>query len=329
MDTFGHGIAFRWRSAPVKQTVGSGISRFLAILIVFGSHLAGADVAPAQAVSPAERAVLYDEDLSSPKGQQYVGSVLWHTKVVKVAGQADEVALSADVDIPTRKFKMTLSLKRNLDKLLPASHVVELTFRLPRDFAGGGISNLPGLLMKSNETARGAPLAALAVKVKDRLFMIGLSNVDADRARNLNLLLGRAWLDVPLVYSDNRRAILAIEKGTSGAQAFKAAFTAWGQYSAVVQTEPVTSDSNAAVGDYLVQVSSQRSEQDAAASYKVLQDKFPGVLGAWAPIITRADTGASGIFYRAAVGPFKTADEASQFCSTLKAAGGQCVVQRN
>jgi cell division protein FtsN len=34
-------------------------------------------------------------------------------------------------------------------------------------------------------------------------------------------------------------------------------------------------------------------------------------------------------FYRAAVGPFDTADEASQFCATLKAAGGQCVVQRN
>jgi hypothetical protein len=329
MDTFAHGIAFRWRSAVVKQTVGSGFSRLLAILVVFGGHLAGADVASAQAVSPAERAVLYDEDLSSPTGHQYVGSVVWRTKVVKVAGQADEVALSADVDIPTRKFKMTLSLKRNLDKSLPASHVVELTFHLPPDFAGRGISNLPGLLMKSNETARGAPLAALAVKVKDRLFMIGLSNVDADRARNLNLLLGRAWLDVPLVYSDNRRAILAIEKGTSGAQAFKTAFTAWGQYSRVVQTEPGTSDNSAAVGDYLVQVSSQRSEQDAAASYKVLQDKFPGVLGAWVPIITRADTGASGIFYRAAVGPFKTADEASQFCSTLKAAGGQCVVQRN
>jgi hypothetical protein len=97
----------------------------------------------------------------------------------------------------------------------------------------------------------------------------------------------------------------------------------------VVRTEPVTSESSAAVGDYVVQVSSQRSEADAQASYKVLQDKFPNVLGAWVPIITRADAGTNGIFYRAAVGPFKTADEASQFCGTLKAAGGQCVVQRN
>ena len=36
-----------------------------------------------------------------------------------------------------------------------------------------------------------------------------------------------------------------------------------------------------------------------------------------------------GIFYRAAVGPFQTAEEASKFCGDLKTAGGQCVVQSN
>jgi hypothetical protein len=319
MDTFGHGIVFRWRPAAVVQTVARGFLALLAVVL-----LALLAISPAKA----ERAVLYDEDLSDPRGQQHVGSVVWRTETTKVPGQPDEVVISANVDIAARKLKMTLTLRRNLDKSLPASHVVDVTFDLPPDFVGG-ISNVPGVLMKSNELARGVPLAGLAVKVTDGFFMVGLSNVDADRARNLNLLLGRAWFDVPLVYSDNRRAIIAIEKGTSGAQAFKTAFTAWGQYSLVVRTEPVTSDSNAGVGDYVVQVSSQRSEADAQASYKVLQDKFPNVLGAWVPIITHVDAGANGIFYRAAVGPFKTADEASQFCGTLKAAGGQCVVQRN
>jgi hypothetical protein len=36
--------------------------------------------------------------------------------------------------------------------------------------------------MKSNEQARGTPLAGLAVKVTDGFFLVGLSNVDADRA---------------------------------------------------------------------------------------------------------------------------------------------------
>lgn len=82
-------------------------------------------------------------------------------------------------------------------------------------------------------------------------------------------------------------------------------------------------------GGYLVQVSSQKNEADAQASYKVLQGKFPAVLGSRTPLIKRADLGDKGIYYRAMVGPFDSPDEASQFCGSLKTAGGQCVVQRN
>jgi cell division septation protein DedD len=82
-------------------------------------------------------------------------------------------------------------------------------------------------------------------------------------------------------------------------------------------------------GGYLVQVSSQKNEADAQASYKVLQGKFPSVLGSRAALIKRADLGDKGVYYRAMVGPFGSPDEASQFCGSLKSAGGQCVVQRN
>jgi hypothetical protein len=82
-------------------------------------------------------------------------------------------------------------------------------------------------------------------------------------------------------------------------------------------------------GGYLVQVSSQRNEADAQASYRALQGKFPSVLGSRSPLIKRADLGDKGVYYRVVVGPFTTPDEALQFCATLKSAGGQCVVQRN
>jgi hypothetical protein len=82
-------------------------------------------------------------------------------------------------------------------------------------------------------------------------------------------------------------------------------------------------------GGYLVQVSSQRNESDAQASFKALQGKFPSVLGSRSPLIKRADLGDKGVYYRAMVGPFGSPDEASQFCGSLKTAGGQCVVQRN
>jgi hypothetical protein len=81
-------------------------------------------------------------------------------------------------------------------------------------------------------------------------------------------------------------------------------------------------------GSY-VQVSSQRSESEAQAAFRSLQAKFPDQLGGRQPSIHKADLGAKGTYYRAMVGPFANASEASQLCSSLKAAGGQCLVQRN
>jgi hypothetical protein len=178
----------------------------------------------------AQRVVLYDEDPSDPKGKQYVGSVIWRTEPMKASGnQKADMAVRADIDIPDRKFKMTMSFRRNTDTSLPASHTAELTFILPQDFSGGGVGNVPGILMKSNEQARGTPLSALAVKVTDGFFLVGLSNVDSERTRNLQLLKERSWFDVPLVYTNQRRAIIAIEKGAPGERAFNEAFAAWGE----------------------------------------------------------------------------------------------------
>jgi hypothetical protein len=183
-----------------------------------------------QVAPVAQRVVLYDEDPADPKGKQYVGSVVWRTEPIKAAaGQPADVAVRADIEIPDRKFKMTMSFRRNTDTSLPASHTAELTFILPSDFTGGGVSNVPGLLMKSNEQARGTPLAGLAVKVTDGFFLVGLSNVEADRVRNIQLLKERSWFDVPLVYVNQRRAIIAIEKGPPGERAFNDAFAAWGE----------------------------------------------------------------------------------------------------
>jgi hypothetical protein len=267
-----------------------------------------------------QRAVLYDEDPSDAKGRKYDGSVLWRTVPIKVDGQTDEFAVTADIEIPWRKLKMTLSLRRNTDKSLPASHIAELKFVLPADFIGGGIRSVPGMLTKWSELGRGTPLAGVAVKVTDSFFMIGLSDVPADRAKNLELLLDRAWFDIPLVYSNGRRAIIAIEKGTSGSDALRAAFGAEKQ-----DLPPAMASSRQG---YAIQVSAHDSEAAALASYQLLQTKFPAVLGSRATTVKRVD-GNGGVLYLAMVGPFATADEAFDVCERLKAAGGECIVQRN
>jgi cell division septation protein DedD len=82
-------------------------------------------------------------------------------------------------------------------------------------------------------------------------------------------------------------------------------------------------------GSYAVQVTSQRSEADAEAAFRALQGKYPQQLSGHRPIIRRADLGAKGIYYRALVGPFASAEQAAGLCSSIKAAGGNCIIQRN
>ncbi|MGA8650857.1 MAG: SPOR domain-containing protein [Xanthobacteraceae bacterium] len=80
---------------------------------------------------------------------------------------------------------------------------------------------------------------------------------------------------------------------------------------------------------YAVQVTSERSESRAQAAFRSLQAKYPNQLSGHQPIIRRADLGAAGIYYRALVGPFASAEKATKMCSALKAAGGDCIIQKN
>ena len=79
-------------------------------------------------------------------------------------------------------------------------------------------------------------------------------------------------------------------------------------------------------GGYLVQVTSQRSEADAESAYRGIQSKYSSVLGSQRHEIRRADLGAKGVYYRAMVGPFGSRESAVQLCTSLKQAGGDCVV---
>ena len=183
-----------------------------------------------QAAAPAvaQRVVLYEEDPGDPQGKRSVGSAIWRTETVSPGpGLAPELAVRADLEIPERRMAVTWSLRRNTDQALPASHTIEIMFKLPPDFPGGGIANVPGILMKQSEQARGTPLAGLAVKVTNGFFLVGLSAVEADVQRNVQLLKERPWFDIPIVYTSGGRAILAMEKGTPGEQAFAEAFAAW------------------------------------------------------------------------------------------------------
>ncbi|HEY2136369.1 MAG TPA: SPOR domain-containing protein [Xanthobacteraceae bacterium] len=81
-------------------------------------------------------------------------------------------------------------------------------------------------------------------------------------------------------------------------------------------------------GGYFVQVTAQKSKEEAQASFRGIQAKYASVLGGHEPVIRRKDLGSKGVFYGAQVGPFSR-EGAAQLCENLKTAGASCMIQRN
>jgi cell division protein FtsN len=81
-------------------------------------------------------------------------------------------------------------------------------------------------------------------------------------------------------------------------------------------------------GTYIVQVSSQRTQEQAQAAFGDLQRRYGSVLDGVSPVIERADLGDRGTFYRVRI-PTSSRDDAISLCERLKSAGGDCFVRRN
>ncbi|MFG1399114.1 hypothetical protein [Roseixanthobacter pseudopolyaromaticivorans] len=203
---------------------------------------------PQRPTSGTQRAVLFEESASGPQGlQSYEGTVTWKTETFNAGpGLPPDTGIRAELQIPERRMALSFVLRRNTDQTLPASHTIEIGFTLPADFPYGGITNVPGIRMKQAEGAQGAPLVGLSVRVNPTYFLVGLSAVPADRQRNIQLLQTRPWIDIPVVYTNNKRAIIAFEKGAPGEQAFQDAFTAWGEWQPQAAPPPPPLDAGTA-----------------------------------------------------------------------------------
>jgi hypothetical protein len=180
------------------------------------------------ATTPPSVVVLSEKEPTDLAGERFYGSAIWRTETVTSRpGHPPELAVRADIEVPERKLAMTWVLRRNTNHAPPTTHTIEVTFSLPADFPFGGVNSVSGVLMKEAYLARGAPLSGSAIQVTPTFFLFGLSALESVAQRNLELLRERSWLDIPVVYGNGRRAIIAVEKGTPGERVFADAFKAW------------------------------------------------------------------------------------------------------
>jgi hypothetical protein len=181
-----------------------------------------------QGATVAQTAYLVEENIDAQKGvENFRGKIAWRIDTQAGSeGGAPEKIIRGLVEIPERNLKMLMTIRRNADPALPASHTIELLFDVPKDFVHGAVESIAGVRMKPSEQANGLPLASAAVRITTGYFLIALSAPADDT--NTVLLRDRPWLDVLLIYRNGRRAVLTMEKGIVGENVFNEAFKAWG-----------------------------------------------------------------------------------------------------
>jgi hypothetical protein len=182
---------------------------------------------PRADVAVAQRAVLLEENLADPRmPRSSPGRVLWRLDAINVGpGQPLETVVRATVEVQDAGMTLNMVMRRNRDQTLPASHTIELTFTTTDP--ARTVRDVSVLWLKNEDGERGVPLAGLPVRVKDNVFLIGLSNLPADVERNTEALTRRSQIDLPVVFTSGQRGILSVEKGVSGEQVINQAFQQW------------------------------------------------------------------------------------------------------
>jgi hypothetical protein len=196
------------------------------------------DAAPAASSTPApvgqtatvgspEKMFLYEERLGQTSPTAIEGSVTWSAVEDKGDDGRPAPTIQGSINVPERGMTAMITFKRNTDPSLPASHLIEIVFSLPPNFEGGTIDSVQRVAMKATEQDRGDPLIAVPAKITDDFHMVALNDFPDARKTNLELLRTRDWIDIPVTYRNGRRALLTMQKGKTGNDAFNKVIGEW------------------------------------------------------------------------------------------------------
>jgi len=173
-------------------------------------------------------ASLTEETPNNPYGARLSGTVSWRLENEVSQPQSDSpTQVSIEIEIPARGLSASLTIRPNRDPAASVSHFLETKFYMPRDFQHGGISSVPGILMKPSEHVRGVPLQGYVAKLLPNVFTLGLPQANVQG--NIELLHSRSWLEITIVYANGQRALLAFNKGAEGEKVLRQAFASWAQ----------------------------------------------------------------------------------------------------
>jgi hypothetical protein len=174
----------------------------------------------------ARAAMLVATAADAQKPAVTIGTVVW-SAAPALPGQPGSGGVKADIDIPDLKMHASMTLRKNTDAALPASHTIDLRLIFDEGSSIKGVKDIDLPRMRRDESPNADPLLGVKVKINDSYFLIGLNRADADVARNVDEIATRGWFDFPLLLNDDRIAKLTFEKATDGDRVVNDALAAW------------------------------------------------------------------------------------------------------
>ncbi|WP_193175858.1 hypothetical protein [Oricola nitratireducens] len=204
----------------------------------------GAESQPAaQPVFPpinGEKAFLFETAAGSKKPAAS-GNVAWSVVETSPApDQPPEASIHAEIAIPTDGLRATISLTRNLDKTLPATHLIEIIFDLSEGYQGGGIASVEGINFLNGAQGASDPMVGSIVKIAPNVFLFALSDLPAAVKKHRQMMSDPDMIEIPFVYYSGRRAALRLVAGSTGTEVFGEALQEWAQTAdAVSAPQPI------------------------------------------------------------------------------------------
>jgi hypothetical protein len=192
--------------------------------------VAAAQNPPAASAAPAPsagRAAMLVASADNPqKPVVSLGSTVW-SLIPAAPGQPATVAVKAEADIPDLKMHAAMTLRKNTDPTLQATHTIDLKFSFADGAPITGFKDVGLPQMRMEDSTAAEALTSVKVKISDTYFLIALAKGDSDTARNLDLMETRAWFDFPLLLNDDRIAKVVFQKSPEGQAMLEKAFEAW------------------------------------------------------------------------------------------------------
>jgi hypothetical protein len=180
---------------------------------------------PSTAASIPANAVVVEESGGDDPGK---ADVTWSTvELSPQDGAPVEPAVMARARMPDTGLELVLTIRRNTDDQVPASHVMEMVFRDFGDIEPDPVSEVGAIVFGDRPGAATEPLAAFPAKIEDDHFVVVLNRFPGVSTVNLDLMSKGEWLDFAIQRRSGRSQIISLQKGATGNATFSSVVDGW------------------------------------------------------------------------------------------------------